>query len=147
MSWHLLGIPLVVMSLLPSSAIGQGVDYAALYDQGVPFSSFLERAKSHRAEWIGNFERAKPEGDVIARARALPERRRILVVAEDWCADSLNTVPYLAKLVDAAPDRLELRVIDSTVGKGVLDANQTADGRSATPTIVVLDADSRRLGA
>ena len=147
MSWHLLGIPLLVTSLLPSSAVGQGVDYAALYDQGVPFSAFLERAKSHRAEWMDNFERAKPEGDVIVRARALPERRRILVVAEDWCADSLNTVPYLAKLVDTAPDRLELRVIDSTVGKGVMDANQTADGRSATPTIVVLGPDSRRLGA
>jgi len=113
----------------------------------VPFSTFLERAKSHRTEWIGNFERAKPDDDALARARALPGRQRILVVAEDWCADSLNTVPYLARLVDLVPDRLELRVIDSTAGKPVMEANRTADGRSATPTIVVLGADSKPAGA
>jgi len=147
MSWHLVAVPLLLTTLSVTVAGAQDVNYAALYDQGVPFSTFLERAKSHRTEWMGNFERAKPDADAIARARALPERRKILVVAEDWCADSLNTVPYLAKLVEAAPDRLELHVIDSTVGKGVMEANRTADGRSATPTIVVLGADSQRLGA
>jgi Thioredoxin len=147
MSWHHVAISLLVTSLLPSVAAAQDVDYAALYDRGVPFATFLERARSRRTEWIGNFERAKPDEAALARARALPERRRILVVAEDWCADSLNTVPYLAKLVDAVPDRLELRVIDSTVGKEVMEANRTADGRSATPTIVVLGADGRPVGA
>jgi hypothetical protein len=147
MSWHHLVLPLVLTSLLPSVAGAQEVNYAALYDQGVPFATFLERARSHRAEWLGNFERAKPEDDALARSRALPERRRILVVAEDWCTDSLNTMPYLAKLVDATPDRLELRVIDSTVGKGVMDANRTADGRSATPTVIILGADNKPAGS
>ena len=146
MSFRQLAIPLFV-TLLPVVAAAQDVDYGALYDRGVPFSTFLEQARSHRTEWIANFERAKPDDGVLARARALLGRQRILVVAEDWCADSLNTVPYLAKLVDAVPDRLELRVIDSTVGKAVMEANRTADGRSATPTIVVLGADNKPAGA
>ena len=146
MSFCQLAVPFLV-ALLPVVAAAQDVDYAALYDRGVPFSTFLERAKSHRTEWIDNFERAKPDDAALARVRALPGRERILVVAEDWCADSLNTVPYLAKLVDAVPDRLDLRVIDSTVGKPVMEANRTADGRSATPTIVVLGADGKPAGA
>ena len=147
MSFRHRAIPLFVAALLPGVAVAQDVDYAALYDRGVPFARFLERAESHRAEWLGNFERATPDDDALARVRALPERQRVLVVAEDWCTDSLNTVPYLAKLVDAVPERLELRVIDSTVGKPVMEANRTADGRSATPTIVVLGADSRPPGS
>ena len=147
MSWHHLVLSLVLYSLLPLAAGAQDPNYAALYEQGVPFATFLERARSHHDEWAANFEHAKPEDDAVARARALLDRRRILVVAEDWCADSLNTVPYVAKLVDAAPDRLELRVIDSTVGKGVMNANQTADGRSVTPTVLILGADGKPLGA
>ena len=150
MSWRHLAISLAVATLLPSAGgaqDAQDVDYVALYERGVPFAAFLERAQSHRTEWIGNFQRAKVDVDTLARAHALPERRRILVVAEDWCADSLNTVPYLGKLVDAAADRLELRVVDSTVGKPVMDANRTADGRAATPTIVILAADGKPAGA
>src|SRR5262245_15708834 len=147
MSWRHFLLSFVLSALVPSLAEPQDLNYGALYDQGVPFATFLEHAQSHRDEWTANFQRAKPEDEAVARARALPEGRRILVVAEDWCADSLNTVPYVAKLVDAASDRLQLRVIDSTAGKAVMEANRTADGRSATPTIVSLAADGRRLGS
>jgi hypothetical protein len=85
--------------------------------------------------------------DLITRMRALPERRRILVVASDYCLDSANTIPYIARLVDGAPERLALRVVDPTRGRAVMDAHRTPDGRAATPTVAILDDDARLLGA
>ena len=79
--------------------------------------------------------------------RALPARRLILVVAEDWCSDSVQTIPYVARLVDGAPERLAMRIINSTVGRPVMEANLTPDGRTATPTIVVLTEDNAVIGS
>jgi hypothetical protein len=119
----------------------QDIDYAGLYAKGITFAEFLERARARRDEWRAHYNDATVTPDLITRMRALPDKRRLLVVAEDWCSDSVNTVPYLARLVDGAPERLALRLIDSQAGKAIMEAHRTPDGRTATPTIVVL-ADS-----
>ena len=123
------------------------LDYDDYYAKGITFAAFLDRAQSRRDEWLAHYNDAAVTADMMTRMRALPERRRLLVVAEDWCGDSVNTIPYLARLVDAAPERLAMRVIDSKVGRPVMEAHRTADGRAATPTVVVLAEDGRVLGA
>jgi hypothetical protein len=85
--------------------------------------------------------------EMVTRMRALPARRLILVVAEDWCSDSVQTIPYVARLVDGAPERLAMRIINSTVGRPAMEANLTPDGRAATPTIVVLTEDDVVIGS
>ena len=37
-------------------------------------------------------------------------RRRLLVIAEDWCGDASSTVPVVARFADAVPG-MELRVL------------------------------------
>lgn len=124
-----------------------GPDYEAIFSKGVTFAAFLERARARRDEWRQHYNDAAVTPDLVTRMHALPEQRRLLVVAEDWCADSASTIPYVARLVDGAPERLSLRIVDATIGARVLEANPTPDGRSATPTIVVLRADGRFAGA
>jgi len=68
-------------------------------------------------------------------------------VAEDRCSDSAWALPYLAKLAAAVPEKIELRVISARKGQSIQAAHPTPDGRKATPTIVVLDEQSRFLGA
>ena len=125
----------------------QEIDYSALYARGATFAEFLEKARAKRDEWRAHYNDATVTPDLMTRMHALPERRRLLVVAEDWCSDSVNTVPYIARLVDGAPERIEMRLIDSQAGKAVMEAHQTPDGRAATPTIVVLAEDGHVLGA
>ena len=45
-----------------------------------------------------------PVTDPDEKLRALRAKRHLLIVAEDWCSDSVNTVPYIARLIDGAPD-------------------------------------------
>jgi len=125
----------------------EAIDYSALYAKGVTFAAFLDAATAHPDDWRSRYSNAAVNADAVSRLRALPARRQLLVVAEDYCSDSTATVPYVARLVDAAPDRLEMRVIDSRTGRAVMEAHRTPDGRAATPTVVVLTAEGRLIGA
>ncbi len=82
----------------------QPIDYSALYAKGVTFAAFLDAAESQSDEWRARYRNAAVSADTVSRLRALPARRHLLVVAEDFCSDSIATVPYLARLVDASPD-------------------------------------------
>ena len=124
----------------------QDLEPQALYAKGITFAEFLEKARARRDEWRAHYNDAAVTPDLITRMRALPEKRRLLVVTEDWCSDSANTVPYIARLVDGAPERLEIRLINSQLGKTLMEAHRTPDGRAATPTVVVLGADGRVIG-
>ena len=123
------------------------IDYSALYAQGITFAEFLRQVRARRDEWRQHYNDATVSPDLITRMRALPERRRILAVAADYCLDSANTIPYIARLVDGAPERLALRMLDPTQGQPIMDAHRTPDGRDATPTIAILDERGRLVGA
>ncbi len=70
--------------------------------------------------------------------------RKLLVIAEDWCGDASNTVPVVAKLVDAVPG-LELRVILRDANPEVMDRYLTNGSRSI-PVVIALDENYRELG-
>lgn len=120
------------------AAAGPRVDREALYKRGIPFSEFLAAANQRRQLWLDNYARAVVPDALLQRARAVPGTWRILVVAVDACSDSVNTIPYLARLVEQVAG-LEMRIVDSTVGRAVMNAHRTPDGRAATPTVVLLD--------
>jgi len=132
-------VPLHSDGVVSSRAL-RTVDYASFYAQGITFQEFLDRARMLRDEWRDNYAQATIEDDVVARARALMSQWQLLVVADDSCHDSVNTVPYLAKLTELVPQKLSMRIVTSDVGQAVKDAHPTPDGRAATPTIVVLDS-------
>lgn len=79
-----------------------------------------------------------PEG-LLARARAVGGAWRLVVAAEDWCGDSVNTIPYVARLVELV-EGLEMRIVGGRMGREVADTHRTPDGRASTPTVVLLDA-------
>jgi hypothetical protein len=125
----------------------QGPDYPGFYAKGTTFATFLEAARARRDDWRRLYNDATVSPAMITRMRALPSRRLILVVADDWCADSVNTIPYIARLIDGAPERLEMRMIDSTTGRPLMEAHRTPDGRTATPTVLILGEDAHFIAA
>jgi len=121
-------------------------DLARVYESGIDFQEFLAATERRRDQWHEHYEQGRiPEG-LAVRAGEIEGRYRLLVVAEDWCGDSVNVVPYLARLAEAMSG-LEMRIVDSEVGATVMEAHPTPDGRTATPTIVVLDEEAREVGS
>jgi len=143
----LCGVILVGTSTPLFSFLPQDVDYRAIYAQGTTFAHFLEKARAHREEWRANYNDATVSPALMTRVRSLSAKRHLLVVAEDWCSDSLNTVPYIARLVDGGPERLEMRVVNREIGNAVMEAHRTPDGRTATPTIAILAEDWHAIAA
>lgn len=141
---------LLLLLVLASGCRGQDrgapVDLAALWDEAVPFSTFMEGAERRVETWHGNYDRgAELDAGLLASARTIPGSWRLLVVAEDWCGDSANTLPYAARLGEAV-EGLEVRVVDSRAGRDLMQAYPTPDGRAATPTLVLLDETGTEVG-
>jgi hypothetical protein len=141
---------MVAAAMIATAVAGlqaQEIDYPALWAKATPFHELLEGVRARREHWRSRFANAAIEPEALDAARALPGKRRILAIAEDRCSDSAWAVPYLAKLAAAVPDKLELRVISAASGRQIQAQHLTPDGRQATPTIVVLDENSRFIGA
>ena len=117
----------------------------ALYEGGVSFPTFLENARRRKTEWESHYAAGVVTGEQLGRAGRVDGVWRLLVVAEDWCGDSANTIPYVARLVEQTQS-LDMRVVSSSVGRGIMEGHRTPDGRAATPTILLLDAGWNEVG-
>lgn len=116
-----------------------GPSWSVLFDRGVSFETFVRQATVQGERWRMARTPVPPAApDVVSRLRASGRDLRLLVVAEDWCVDSVNTLPHLARLADAAG--VPLRIVDRTIGRAALEAHRTRDGRTATPLVVLLRA-------
>lgn len=108
---------------------------ASLFEQAQPWTDYLAATKQQHDQWVRNAGRPVPDA-IVTRLSAVASGLTLLVVAEDWCSDSVNTVPYLGTL--AARTGVEMRVVNSTTGRSLMDAHHTPDNRGATPTVILL---------
>ncbi len=128
---------LIVLSLtfgLPLSPV-QAPQAAAVFEQGMPWSDYVASTKQQHDIWVRNAGRDVPAA-LVERLRKASSGLRLLAVAEDWCTDSVNSVPYLGSLATKAG--VDLRIVNSEVGKSFMEAHRTPDGRAATPTIILI---------
>ena len=112
---------------------------SVLFEQGKTWEDFLATADSRPDTWKGNAVRSRPSKDLVDRLKTAAGDLRLLVVAVAACSDSVHTVPYIATLAREAG--VPLRIVDSNVGKPVMDAFKTPDGRGATATVALLRGD------
>ncbi len=117
----------------------------ALFSSGQTFADFLAAAKARREGWMGLAAQAQVNDDLVARAKAVGGTWHLLAVAIDACGDSMNNVPFLAKLAESVPG-LDLRIVLPVNGKAVQDTHRSLDGRTATPTFVLLDDKGNDVG-
>lgn len=145
---HTFPTPVTLSALLLAASLAVPADSSleALYASGTTWETFLRDADARRAMWVRNWESSRVPDDVLALARSIPGRWRLLIIAVDGCSDSVNTVPYLARLTLLAP-QIELRIIEPSAGRALQEAHRTPDGRAATPTVILLDESGREVGA
>jgi hypothetical protein len=119
------------------------LDFRAIWAGALTFEEFVRAGTKHCGLWRGVYQTARIPDWAIA---AVPPgmQRKLLVIAEDWCGDASNTVPILAKLVDAVP-ALELRIILRDTNPAVMDRYLTNGSRSI-PIVIALDQEFREVG-
>ena len=128
-----------------TSPVSVDSTYRALYESGETFADFVAKATARKEQWEGNYALKVAPDALVTRATAAGSGWKLLVVTVPGCSDSVNIVPYVASLLDKVPS-IEMRLISPSVGKAVQEAHRTPDGRAATPTFILLDAEFNERG-
>lgn len=63
-----------------------------------------------------------------------------IVIAEGWCTDAAFSVPMMAAIERALPEKIQLRIFLRDSNLELIDANLTDGGRSI-PKLIILDKD------
>lgn len=112
----------------------------ARYQAAPTFDGFVDAAQQNKELWTTTYRLARVPDSFVARVRALPARLHLLVLNEDWCGDSVNTLPAIAKLASLVPEKVELRVVGRDANPDLMDLHLTGTSRSI-PIVIVLDED------
>lgn len=131
--------------------------------QGIPYPEFMDQIRrkvespdsAARDEVIFeyirlNFQRATriaKTGRIESPLRALLESIETpqwwIAITEDWCGDSAQILPYVAKMSELNP-RIRFRILPREQYPEVMDQYLT-DGKRSIPKIVALDDDGNEL--
>ena len=118
-------------------------DFRALWDLALPYGRFVAESEHHRGLWEGLYNIMRvPEW--AFQAAPPGTRRRLLVIAEDWCGDASSTIPIVARFADAVPG-MELRLLRRDEHPELMDRYLTNGARSI-PIVIALDESFCELG-
>ena len=119
-------------------------DLKRYFQKGFTFSRFLEETRESKHPWQQFYQRARAPEDLLSAARGLPGSWRFLALCEEWCGDGANSLPYLARAVEAV-EKLDLRVLSRDANPELMDRYLT-HGNRAIPVVIVLDEAFREVG-
>jgi len=112
------------------------------FELGIPFPEYIAGTEKNRELWHDVYERVRlpEELPTLSEDRSI----RLLVIAEDWCGDAVNTVPVVARAAEALG--IELRVVARDEHLALMDQYLT-DGRSRSiPVVIGIDAAGLEIG-
>ncbi len=102
------------------------------------FDEMVAAATNNVELWKSVRARATIDEEALRRVRALSGSWHLLVLSEDWCGDSVSTLPFVDALA-AATDNVDLRILRRDTNPDLMDAHLT-DGRSRSiPVVMALD--------
>lgn len=112
-------------------------DLRRRYAAAPTFAEMLASATKNVELWNALYDRAAVDPTLLERLEAVGRRWHLLVISEDWCGDAVNTLPVVARLVEASP-WLDMRVFPRDANPDIMDAHLTNGARSI-PVVAVLD--------
>lgn len=113
--------------------------------EGRTFTELLARPKENAALWEAIYKRAAISPDIATRLRNIRGQWHFLVLNEDWCGDSVNILPYVARLAESHPG-IELRVLGRDDNPDLMNAHLTGSAKSI-PIVIVYDEDFNEIGS
>ncbi|HMF87707.1 MAG TPA: thioredoxin family protein [Gemmatimonadaceae bacterium] len=108
----------------------------ARYCEGETFSEFLVRPIKDHDLWVALYKRVTIPIEISARVDALGGHWHLLVLSEDWCGDSVNIVPIVAKLAESVTN-MDVRILARDENLDIMDSHLT-NGKSRSIPIVIL---------
>ncbi len=109
----------------------------ARYCAGETFVDFMARPIKDQAMWTGITHHVVIPLDISARVEAIGGHWHLLVLSEDWCGDSVNIVPVVAKLAESVSN-MDMRILARDQNLDIMDTHLTGKSRSI-PIVILLN--------
>jgi thioredoxin family protein len=107
------------------------------YCEGETFAEFLVRPIKDHDLWVALHKRVTIPIEISARVEALGGHWHLLVLSEDWCGDSVNIVPIVAKLAESVSN-MDMRILARDENLDIMDTHLTGTSRSI-PIVILLN--------
>jgi thioredoxin family protein len=116
----------------------------ARYCEGETFAEFLARPIKDHDLWVALYKRVTIPIEISARVEALGGHWHLLVLSEDWCGDSVNIVPIIAKLTESVSN-MGMRILARDENLDIMDTHLTGTSRSI-PIVILLNQKYQECG-
>jgi hypothetical protein len=113
------------------------MDLRDRFHSALTFAEFLAGATKNVELWRDLHRLSLAPPAAVARANSLAAERHLLILAEDWCGDAVNTVPVIVRLAEAS-GTLNVRLLARDRHLDLMDTHLTNGSRSI-PLVMVLD--------
>jgi hypothetical protein len=116
---------------------------AERYQQAIGIDDYFDQMTQNRDICLANFERA----EISEKDRQIfgAQPLHVLILTEEWCIDSMQFVPVLAKLAVEVPG-IEIRVLRRDDNKDLATNYRRKDGYQAIPVFIFFDKEMREIG-
>ena len=118
---------------------------AERFAQGMTVPEYVAQMHTNREAFTRLLAEAAVRPEDREAMRALGRKIKILTITEDWCPDSLRTIPVLARLVDGLPD-VEMRMFLRDDSPDVMDQYLKRGQFRAIPVFAVFDEEMNEVG-
>jgi hypothetical protein len=118
---------------------------AERFAQGLPIQEYVAQMQTNQDAFTRLLTEAPVRPEDREALRALGRKIKILVITEDWCPDSLRTIPAVARLVDGLPE-VEMRVFLRDDNPDVMDQYLKRGQFRAIPVFAVFDEEMNEVG-
>jgi len=116
----------------------------ARYCGGETFAELLARPILNHDLYVALYKRVTIPIEISARVEALGGHWHLLVLSEDWCGDSVNIVPIIAKLTESVSN-MDVRILKRDENLDIMDAHLTGTSRSI-PIVILLNQKFQECG-
>jgi thiol-disulfide isomerase/thioredoxin len=116
------------------------------FNEGLTYQQYIDQITQNKDRFIENYGKAQVSADDVGAFKNLPEPLKVLAIGEDWCGDVVAGFPVLAKLVDEAGGKLNLRVFLRDQNEDLINQYLNQGVYKSIPVIVFFDQNMRELG-
>ncbi len=117
----------------------------ARWDTGISYEAFKAAMTRNQERFAENEGRVVLDAETVRTFRSLPQRLRVLVLAEDWCGDVIANLPILGRLAKEVLT-LDVRVFYRDQNLDLMERWLNQGKYQSIPVFVFLDQDFRELG-
>ena len=118
---------------------------AERFAQGLTVGDYVAQMITNRERFAHLLAAAPVEAGAREAVAGLGRKIKILVITEDWCPDSLRTIPPVARLVDGLPN-VELRIFLRDANPDVMNQYLKRGQFRAIPVFAVFDEEMHEIG-